>query len=322
MNQTPEPNRSSRALLIAAFAAVYVIWGSTYLAIRVAVETIPPFLMGAARFIFAGTSLMTLLYFRGTALPTKMQWRHALISGALLFVGGNGFVVWAEQTVTSSVTALIIATTPVWFALLDWLRPGGTRPQLQTVIGIAVGFFGVSLLINPHQTTAHSSGTISITGAIALVFATALWAAGSLYAKHNPKPESPGMTIAAQMISGGIGMLLISIVANEPARMSWSHVSTPSLWSFAYLVVFGSWIALSAYTWLLKNTTPAILSTYAYINPVIAVFLGWLLLKEPITQRTVFSAAIILLGVIIITLPKTLVQSVFTRGELKAVKDA
>jgi len=306
------PPHPPRTLLIAAFAIIYVVWGSTYLAIRVAVETMPPFLMAAARFLFAGLSLYALLRFKGVPAPTRTQWRSALIAGNLMLVGGNGLVVWAEQTVISSLAALIIATTPVWFALLEWLRPGGTRPKLQAVIGIAVGFAGVSMLVNLHQGD-NSPGSISLIGAAALVGATISWAGGSLYAKHSAKPESPWMNVATQMVGGGGGLLLVALFTNEPAHANWSRVSASSLWAFVYLVVFGSWIAFSAYVWLLKNTTPSKLSTYAYINPVIAVFLGWLLLHEPVTPRTLWAAAVILTGVIIITLPGSLVESLFTR---------
>jgi drug/metabolite transporter (DMT)-like permease len=293
---------ASRGLLIAAFTAVYLVWGSTYLAIRVAVETMPPFLMAATRFLFAGLTLFALLWLRKVPMPTGPQWRSAFISGNLLLVGGNGLVVWAEQTVSSSLAALIIATTPAWFALLDWLRPGGTRPRLQTVIGICVGFGGVSLLVNLHGKP-NTPGEISLIGIAAVVAATALWAAGTLHSKHNPKPESLFMAGAIQMICGGAGLLLTSLILSEPARAHWSDFSAHSIWSLLYLIVFGSWVAFSAYAWLVKHTTSAKLSTYAYVNPVIAVFLGWLFLKEPITSRTLCAGAIILAGVIIITLP-------------------
>jgi drug/metabolite transporter (DMT)-like permease len=316
--QTKHP---SHAMLVAAFAAIYLVWGSTYLAIRVAVETMPPFLLSAARFLFAGLSLLGLLWFKGVPMPTRSQWRSAVIAGSFMLVGGNGLVVWAEQTVTSSLTALIIATTPAWFALLEWLRPNGTRPKLQTIIGIAIGFAGVSLLINLRGGSAASGESIHLPGTLAVIIATASWAGGSLYAKHSPKPESPWMNVAIQMIGGGGGLLLVALLLGEPARADWSRVSAASLWAFAYLVVFGSWIAFSAFVWLLKNTTPARLSTYAYVNPVIAVFLGWLILHEPVTVRTLWAAAVILTGVIIITLPSSVTDLLRRRNTLGPIAD-
>jgi drug/metabolite transporter (DMT)-like permease len=291
----------SRGLLVANFLAVYLIWGSTYLAIRVAVETLPPFLMAAARFTIAGGSFFVVLWLRGAVMPSALQWRNSIVSGVLLLLGGNGLVVWAEQTLPSGRAALIVATTPAWFALLEWLRPGGTKPSWQTVIGIAVGFVGVSLLIDP-AVGGNGAGSWWVSG-LAVVSATASWAAGSLYSKYTDKPASPWMNAATQMLGGGAALLVASLIAREPGRVQWSHVSAPSVWSFAYLIVFGSCVAYSAYVWLLKHTTPATLSTYAYVNPVIAVFLGWLLVNEPITGRTILAAGVILTGVIIITLP-------------------
>jgi drug/metabolite transporter (DMT)-like permease len=301
-----------RALLITAFLAVYIIWGSTYMAIRVAIDTLPPFLMAATRFLIAGFLFLALLYARGVAMPNPLQWRNAFISGNLLLLGGNGLVVWAEQTVPSGRAALIIATAPAWFSLLEWLRPGGTRPKVQTVIGIAVGFAGVSLLIN-RSSAGASAGLTQAAGMLAVVAATASWAGGSLFAKHSAKPNSPWMNVATQMICGGVGLLLAGLLMREPAHIHWTRFSTRSLWALAYLIVFGSWVAFSAYVWLLKHTTPAKLSTYAYVNPVIAVFLGWAILHETVSPRTLLAAAVILTGVIIITLPAAVVGRLFRR---------
>ena len=293
-------------MLYAAFLAVYIIWGSTYLAIRVAVETLPPFLMAATRFLFAGLLMFALLRVRRLPMPTRSQWLAALVSGNLLLVGGNGLVVWAEQTVPSGRAALVIATTPVWFAILEWLRPGGRRPKLQAVIGIAIGFIGVILLINPATTsTAPTGNSLRI---LAVVAATAAWAAGSLYSKHSAKPASPWMSVAIQMVAGGTGLLLVGLCMGESGAIHASRFSAHSLYALAYLIVFGSWIAFSAYVWLLKHTTPAKLSTYAYVNPVIAVFLGWMFLHEPLNPKTILAAAVILAGVIIITLPSGIID--------------
>ena len=292
-----------RTLLIIAFATVYIVWGSTYLAIRVAVETMPPFLMAGARFLVAGAMMFTWLRLKGVARPNKNQWLQAGVAGLLMLLGGNGLVVWAEQTVSSSLAALLVALTPVWFALLEWARPAGKRPATYTWIGIVVGFIGVVLLV-----TGHNSSSVNASqnpwGVAALVLAGLCWAAGSLWSRYNAKPESPWMTSALQMICGGAALLLLSLFHDEPAHFHFAQVSTRSWLSLLYLIVFGSWIAFSAYVWLLKVSTTARVATYAYVNPMIAVLLGHLILGEALGLRALWAAAIILAGVIVTTLPK------------------
>jgi drug/metabolite transporter (DMT)-like permease len=302
MNNEPPSHPPPRTLVVAAYAAIYLVWGSTYLAIRVAVETLPPFLMSGCRFLLAGAVMFAWLRVRGAPPPGGNAWRNAVLVGFLLLVGGNGLVTWAEQTVTSSLTALIIAITPVWFALMDWLRPAGNRPRGQTVIGIAAGFAGVAMLVTGGN-SATQAGSINPAGVLALVGAGISWAGGSLYGKHTARGESPWMNAAMQMVAGGAMLLLVSVLAGEPAHATWSRFSVRSMAAFAYLLVFGSWLAFSAYVWLLKVSSPSRVATYAYVNPVIAVFLGWLLLNEPIHARVLWAAAVILVGVIIISLP-------------------
>jgi drug/metabolite transporter (DMT)-like permease len=303
-NTSTHPSASAhRTALIIAFATVYIVWGSTYLAIRVAVETMPPFLLAGVRFLLAGSLLFAWLRLKGTALPTRSQWQHAALAGVLMLLGGNGLVVWAEKTVSSSLTALLIALTPVWFALLDWLRPGGKRPALYTLAGIVVGFGGVALLVSGR----NNSGASMIQnpwGVVAVILAGFFWAAGSLWSRYNAKPESPWMNAALQMICGGASLLLLSFLCSEPAHYHLAQVSRHSWLAFGYLIVFGSWIGFSAYVWLLKASTPARVATYAYVNPVIAVLLGHWLLAEPFGVRELWAAVIILIGVIITTLPK------------------
>src|SRR5687767_553028 len=220
--QTPTTPHASKGALIAAFAAIYLVWGSTYLAIRVVVESLPPFLSGAFRFLVAGAALIAFLAWRGVPLPTRSQWQHATVTGLLLLVGGNGLVVWAEKTIPSGLTALLIALTPVWFALLDWLRPAGVRPQLKTVVGIVVGLGGVILLVRPQgpatQTASHWLG------AFAIMAAGISWAGGSLYSKYKPNNASPWMNSAAQMICGGAGLLMLALLFGEPFTTDWSRV--------------------------------------------------------------------------------------------------
>jgi drug/metabolite transporter (DMT)-like permease len=288
-----------RGLVLAAFAAVYLIWGSTYLGIRFAVETLPPFLMGGARFLISGLILYTWLRVSGTPAPSKINWRRSAIAGALLIGIGNGGVNWAEQKVPSGLTALIIAGTPLWFALLDWLRPAGTRPTRQTALGLMVGFAGVMLLVGSRS--ALRAGAADVAGIVALVCASVAWASGSLYTKYASKPESPLMTAAQQMLAGGAILLLAGLLMGEASTFSWSQVSARSFMAFLYLTFVGSLVGFSAYAWLLKATTPARVSTYAYVNPVIAVFLGWAIGGETLTGRMLLAAGIILLGVVIIT---------------------
>src|SRR5437763_877139 len=294
-------SKAPRGLVIAAFAAIYLIWGSTYLGIRFAVETMPPFLMGGARFLTAGLLLYVWLRATGTPAPSPVNWCHAALASALMLGVGNGAVNWAEQRVSSGLAALIIAGTPLWFALFDWLRPGGTRPTLQTVLGIAVGFAGVLMLVGSRS--ALRGGAPDFTGVVALVCASVSWAIGSLYTKYSPKPESPMMVAAQQMVAGGIILALGGLAMGE--TLDTTRVSTRSLAAFVYLTFIGSLVGFSAYAWLLKATTPARVSTYAYVNPVIAVFLGWSFGGETLTGRMLAAAGVIVLGVVIITARRT-----------------
>jgi drug/metabolite transporter (DMT)-like permease len=288
-----------RTLVIAAFAAVYLIWGSTYLGIRFAIETVPPFLMGGVRFLLAGIVLYAWLRLRGVPRPAGVHWGHAAVVGGLLLGVGNGCVNWAEQRVSSSLTALLIAVTPLWFALFDWWRPGGTRPERQTMLGILVGFIGMILLVGPGDVLRRDG--IDLPGAGVLLLASTAWAAGSLYSRYTPKPEAPLMAVATQMILGGAMLFLAAVVFGEPARFVLANVSMRSAVAFLYLTFIGSLVGFTAYSWLLKASTPARVSTYAYVNPVIAVFLGWSVGGESLTPRMLWAAAVILLGVIIIT---------------------
>lgn len=296
---TSQSTKPRRSLVVAAFAGIYLIWGSTYLGIRIAVETLPPLLMGGGRFLLAGLVLYACLRGCGARPPGSEQWRHAALSSALLLGVGNGAVNWAEQKVSSGLAAMIIGGTPVWFALFDWLRPGGRKPSLQTGLGIGVGFAGVLMLVGSRS--ALRAGASDIAGGIALVCASMAWALGSLYTKYTPRPESPLMVAAQQMILGGIILACGGLAFGEAAMLEPARISSRSMAAFAYLTAIGSLVGFSTYAWLLKATTPARLSTYAYVNPVVALFLGWALAGETITRDMLTSASLILLGVIIIT---------------------
>jgi drug/metabolite transporter (DMT)-like permease len=287
--------------LVAAFAIVYVIWGSTYLAIRLAIDTLPPLLMAASRFLAAGGVLYAFLRLRGVPAPTARQWRSGAIIGALLLAGGNTAVVFAEQTVPSGVVALLVAMVPLWMVLLEWWRPGGVRPATRTFVGLVVGFAGMILLVGP---SGFGGGAVNLGGAAIVMLGSMAWAFGSIYSRQVELPRNPLMATATEMLSAGGLLAAGTLLRGEPAAMDWSAVSATSLLSLAYLVVFGSLVAFSAYVWLLGASTPALISTYAYVNPVVAVFLGWMVLGEPITPRVLVAAAVIIGAVAIITLGK------------------
>jgi drug/metabolite transporter (DMT)-like permease len=295
--------RAMRARLLAAFAAVYVIWGSTYLGIRIAIETLPPLLMAGTRYIIAGAILLLWSRLRERdGGPSAREWLTALVSGALLLLGGNGAVVWAEQRVPSGIAALLVAVVPLWMVLLDWLRPGGRRPAWLVFVGLGLGLVGLGLLVGPEAL--QGRGTIDLMGAGVLMLGALSWAVGSLYTQRAPKPSSPNRGSGAQMFAGGVCLLAVALATGEGSQLDLAHVSTRSLLGFAYLVTFGSLIGFTAYIYLLAHTTAARAATYAYVNPVVAVLLGWAFANEPVTSRTLVAAAVILAGVAIITVAR------------------
>lgn len=285
--------------LIAAFATVYIIWGSTYLAIGYAVETLPPFLMAGVRFVIAGGALFLWAKWRGVAWPTRIHWRSTLIIGALLILAGNGGVTWAEQFVPSGLASLVVAIVPVWVVLLEWVRPGGQRPTTPVIAGVLVGLAGMALLVSGSD--ARGAQQFTLPGLLALLIATFCWASGSLYAIKAPLPSAPLLTTGMEMLCGGGWLLLLGTLTGEWGRFNPAQVSAVSLIAVLYLIVFGAMIAFTAYVYLLNHTTPARAATYAYVNPVVAVFLGWLLRGEPLTPRTLLAAAVIVSAVVIIT---------------------
>jgi len=294
--------REPRLRVAAAFAAVYLVWGSTYLAIRYAVETMPPFLMGGVRFVLAGAMLYAWSRTRGGAAPTKAQWRAATITGVLLLVGGNGSVVWSEQHVPSGMVALIVAIVPLWMVLLDWWRPNGRRPRAPVFVGLALGLVGLALLIGPNALSAHPGGPSVKTVAVFVpVLGSLLWAVGSIYSKYAARPASSQLATGMQMLGGGLAFLLVGTAAGEWRHLDVSAISRASWIGFIYLLTFGSLVGFTAYIYLLRATTPAKAATYAYVNPVVAVLLGWAVASEPLTARTLIAAAVILAGVALIT---------------------
>ena len=291
--------------IIACFAIIYLVWGSTYLAIRFAVETMPPFLMASLRFIAAGSIMYAWLWMRGEAKITKGQILACATSGSLMLVGGNGLVCWAEQFIPSGITALIIGTAPLWIVMVGWLGFKEPAPTGKVILGLLLGLAGVTLLAQPTQPTGLANdsydSSINIWAIVALLFACFFWAWGSFISKSSSMPKSTLLSVALQMLIAGFAMLLISIGLGELTNMNWTAVSAKSLWSLAYLVVFGAIIAYTCYGWLFRNVSATAVSTYAYVNPVVAVILGYYLANEEITQMTVIGAALILLGVLLVS---------------------
>lgn len=286
-----------------ALGAVYVVWGSTYLAIRFAIETIPPFTMAGVRFTVAGWLLYAFVRGRGAPAPTRGHWISAAIVGALLLGGGNGGVTWAEQRVPSGIAALIVATVPVWMVFFDWLRPGGPRPTLRVTLGLALGLLGMGLLVAAGQSDL-SAARIDLVGAAVLVGAALSWAFGSILSRSLDTPASALQLTAMQMIAGGALLLAVGAVTGEPGRVDLASVTRQSFLALVYLIVFGAWVGYGAYVWLLRAATPAVVSTYAYVNPGIAVFLGWLFAGEPLDGWMLGAMAVTLAGVALITMPR------------------
>ena len=280
-----------------ALAIVYTVWGSTYLAIRVAIETMPPMIMASVRFLIAGGILYVIAIRRGDRdgdRPGWRQWRAAAIVGTLLFLGGNGGVVWAEQRVPSGVAALIVASVPLWMALIAFVALKERLPRI-AVAGLVVGFAGTALLVRPS-----GSEHIDTAGAAVLIGASISWAIGTLYATRAPLPARGSVSAAMQLLTGGVVLGIVAVASGELGRVHPDRFSRSSVLALAYLIVFGALVAFSAYAYLVRNASPAIVSTYAYINPVIAVLLGWAILDEAIGSTTLIAGAIIVVAVAMI----------------------
>ncbi|HVL87538.1 MAG TPA: EamA family transporter [Candidatus Thermoplasmatota archaeon] len=293
---TSPPVRSLHVAL--GFAAIYLIWGSTYLAIRFAIETIPGFLMAGARWLAAGLLLAALLWATGRlARPTRAELAGASLVGALLIVGGNGVVVWAQQFVPSGLAALLVAIAPLWMVLLEWARPRGVAPTLPVAVGLSFGFAGSALLVTGEGLDLSAASSV---GALAVVAATMFWAVGTVASKVVPAPASPFAASTIQMLAGGGILVLAGTATGEWSAVDLEGVSARSWAAFLFLVFFGSIVALSAYVWLLRHAPVAKVATYAYVNPVVAVLLGWALAGEVLSARTLAAAAIVLVGVAIV----------------------
>lgn len=290
--------RAAPGLIWTALSAVYIIWGTTYLAIRVSNETLPPLLAAGFRFLLAGAVLYAITVRRGDVAgdrPGRPQWMAAAIVGTGLVAGGNGLVVLAERTIPSGIVSLIIALVPLWMALVDGVLLR-RRIRWITVFALALGFAGAALLIGG---TAFD-GAAPLSGMLVGVVASILWTGASLYSRNAPLPARPLVGAGMEMMVGGGVLMVLGALRGELPLVAFDDFSGPSLLALSYLITIGSWVGYTSYVWLLRNARTSLVSTYAYVNPVVAVFLGWLVLDETITVRTFLAGAVIVTAVAII----------------------
>ncbi len=289
---------SGRIQVIAAFAALYLIWGSTYLAILFAIQSIPPFLMAGARFLLAGLIMFAIARTQGPLRSTSAEWRTALVVGACLLLGGNGGVTLSEKFIESGLASLIVATVPIYITLLGWLSGMTPRPTPIVWVGLAGGFLGVAILLGPALRFS-GSGRPAI-GMSILLLSSFIWSAGSLYSRTVKHAASPFLGAAQQMFCGGLLLMLVGLFAGESKTFHPGNITTLSVGAFAYLVLIGAIVGYTAYFWLLRHCDPAKVATYAYVNPIVAVLLGALFAHEAVTLRTLLAAALIIGSVALI----------------------
>ncbi len=293
--------RPDRGAIWLGLFVLYIVWGSTYLGIAVAVETIPPFLMAAIRFVLAGLVLLTWSVARGGhafVAPTRREWRDSAIVGALLLGGGMGMVAYGEQTIPSGIAALLIAMMPVWVAIFGRVFLGERLPRL-AVVGIVVGFTGVAILVGP--TAFGTAGALDPVGLLAIIISPIAWSTGSLFASHRAMlPRQPLVSTGAQMLTGGLVLTGMAAVTGEFGSFDPAAVSAESFWAIVYLTLIGSLLAFTVYGWLLRVAPLPFIATYAYVNPVVAVILGAIVLHEPIDARTIVAGTVIVAAVALI----------------------
>lgn len=298
-------NKASTLMVIIAFALVYIVWGSTYFFIQLALQGMQPFFLGAARFLLAGTMMLIWCMATGEKVWNFKENKHAMISGLLLLFGGTGALIISELEVPSAVSAILVSAAPIWFVLLDKANWRENLKNPSTVVGLLIGFGGVVMLFAEQLDVAmHSSGPSKLPYMAIAVFGSVIWAAGSLYSKYKASGTSTTVNTTWQMLAAGIAFIPCSIVHGEFDRLKWSEIPAASWWAVAYLVIFGSIVAFSAYVWLLKVRPATQVSTYAYVNPVIAVLLGILFAHEQITALQIGGLVIILGSVLLINLAK------------------
>ena len=304
-----------------ALLALYIVWGSTYLAIRFAVETFPPFLHASIRFLISGAILYLWRRAAGDPKPTTGNWKSTAIVGTLLLLGGNGLVALAEKHIPSGIAALVISTSPFWLVLFESMRAGGTKPNWHSILGLIIGFSGVFILIGPAAITG-SSQHLPTASVIMLLSAPVFWSLGSIYARGADMPKSSLMSTGMQMLVGSVSLFIVSLLTGELHGFNFAQVSMNSWLGLIYLITFGSLVGFVSYGWLLHNAPVSLTSTYAYVNPVVAVFLGWLIANEELSARIGIASAIIIGSVIWINLTRQAKPKVKVKTEpLQAVPD-
>ena len=281
-----------------AMLAIYLVWGSTYLAIRFAVETIPPFIMAGTRYLLPGLLLMVWRRLAGDPAPTRRQWLSGAIVGLFLLLGGNGLVSWAEQRVESGIAALIIGTVPIWMVIFDAVLTR-IRPRWQVIMGLLTGFGGIIFLIGPESLFGQHP-RYDLLGIGVLVLAAFLWAIGSIYSRDADLPRSPLLGTSIEMLAGSVGLYIASLLTGEWKTFNVGAVSQQSVLGLLYLIVLGTLVGFVAYTWLLRNAPISLVSTYAYVNPLVAILLGNWLVQEPLNWEVALAAAIIIGSVVLI----------------------
>lgn len=294
--------KSKRTIaIVIALLSVYIIWGSTYLGIKIAIETFPPLLMAGIRFILAGALLYGFVAYKERKHPTLIEWRDTTIIGTLLLLGGNGFVVIAEQHIPSSIAAIIISTVPLWMIVIGWMMKIQTKPNKSTLIGTVLGFVGVAILMYPsHQENLH----FDTGGLLFTLLAAILWSLGSIYSQKAILPSSTMLSTAMQMLTGGAVLVIVGTLTGEWNHLNPAAFSSRSLMALLYLIFVGSLLGFSAYVWLLKNVSPYLASTYAFVNPIVALFLGYFFADEVMSIKSLFATVLIISAVIMITLFK------------------
>ena len=302
-----------------ALLALYIVWGSTYLAIRFAVETIPPFLMAGTRFLVSGAILLIWRRAAGDAIPTPRQWRSTAIVGILLLLGGNGLVSFAEKRIASGVAALIVGTVPLWLVLIEAIRPGGVRPSPLAILGLLIGFGGIYLLVGPEDFNSASL-QFDAFGIGTVVLAAFLWSLGSIYSRGADLPTSSLMATGAEMLTGGLVILAFSASIGEWRDFNFTAVTSSSWIGLVYLITFGSMVGFVSYIWLLQNAPVSLVATYAYVNPLVAVFLGAWLANETLNARILVAALIIIGSVVLINQTKRKSKKLKTKHAPAAAK--
>ena len=293
--------KQTKTLIILAFFAVYVFWGGTYLGMKFALESFPPFIMAGIRHFTAGVILTSFAYFKKENFPKFNEIRNAAIVGTLLLVGGNGLVAFAEVRVPSSIASLIIASVPIWISLLNWVGNDHKRPGIWETLALSLGILGIALMAFQGQDTSQN---IDLLGIIILLIASLSWSFGSLFSRNQSMPKSSFYSVSIQMLTGGVLLFILSFSLQEAQTVEWLAITPKALWAMLYLIFFGSILAYTAYLWLLKQVNPTLASTNAFVNPVVALGLGWFFANERLSTQALFASILIVIAVVILTFKK------------------